>query len=136
MAITDGHVDHPLSALGEGGLATWFIASGEPLTARKRWIAAHLGVAGHVVVDAGAVKALGLGKSLLPAGIVEVAGVFERGDLVAIRSGDGREIARGLSNYSADEARVLAGRNSAAFEALLGYQGREELIHRDDMVLT
>jgi glutamate 5-kinase len=136
MAITTGNIDHPLAALQNGGAATWFLPGAEPLTARKRWIAAHLGVSGHVVVDAGAVKALGLGKSLLPAGIVAVVGAFERGDLVAIRSGDGREIARGLSNYSADEARALAGHNSAAFETLLGYHGRDELIHRDDMVLT
>ncbi len=136
MAITAGNIDHPLAALQNGGLATWFLPGAEPLTARKRWIAAHLTVGGHVVVDAGAVKALGLGKSLLPAGIVAVVGAFERGDLIAIQSADGREIARGLSNYSADEARALAGHNSTAFEALLGYHGRDELIHRDDMVLT
>jgi glutamate 5-kinase len=136
MAITDGHVDHPLSALGEGGLVTWFIASGEPLTARKRWIAAHLAVGGHVTVDAGAARALASGKSLLPAGVTDVSGAFERGDLIVIRDADGREIARGLSNYAAGEARALAGRHSGLSESILGYRGRDELIHRDDLVIT
>jgi glutamate 5-kinase len=106
------------------------------LTARKRWIAAHLSVSGHVVVDDGAVRALESGKSLLPAGVTEVTGEFERGDLIGISTKDGREIARGLSSYTADEARALAGRHSGLSESILGYRGREELIHRDDLVLT
>jgi glutamate 5-kinase len=134
MAITNGHVPHPLLALANGGRATWFAASAEPLTARKRWIAAHLSVAGHVTVDSGAVRALASGKSLLPAGVTETAGSFERGDLISVRGPDGREIARGLSNYAADEARALAGRYSGLSESILGYRGREELIHRDDLV--
>jgi glutamate 5-kinase len=134
MAIADGHVAHPLLALGHGARATWFIASGEPLTARKRWIAAHLAVSGRVFVDAGAARALSSGKSLLPAGVTSVTGHFERGDLVGVSDATGREIARGLSNYSADEARALAGRHSGLSEAILGYRGREELIHRDDLV--
>jgi glutamate 5-kinase len=136
MAITDGHADHPLSALADGARATWFAAKAEPLTARKRWIAAHLTVSGIVTVDAGAARALASGKSLLPAGVTEVSGQFERGDLVAVHNADGREIARGLSNYAADEARALAGRHSGLSEQVLGYRGREELIHRDDLVVT
>jgi glutamate 5-kinase len=135
MAITDGHTRHPLAALLDGARATWFLPSAEPLTARKRWLAAHLSVGGHVVVDDGACRALDSGKSLLPAGIKEVAGQFERGDLIGVRAPDGREIARGLTAYTADEARALAGRHSGLSEAILGYRGREELIHRDDMVL-
>jgi glutamate 5-kinase len=136
MAIADGHVAHPLSALAGGGRATWFIASGEPLSARKRWIAAHLSVGGAVTVDAGAARALASGKSLLPAGVTEVSGGFERGDLIGVHGPDGREIARGLSSYSADEARALAGRRSGLSESILGYRGREELIHRDDLVIS
>jgi glutamate 5-kinase len=136
MAITDGRPAHPLSALADGGRATWFVASAEPLTARKRWIAAHLAVVGQVSVDAGAARALASGKSLLPAGVTLVSGNFERGDLIGVQGPDGREIARGLSNYSGDEARALAGRHSGLSEAILGYRGREELIHRDDLVVT
>jgi glutamate 5-kinase len=136
MAITDGHAPHPLSALLAGARATWFSPSAEPLTARKRWIAAHVSVEGHVVVDDGAVRALASGKSLLPAGVTEVTGQFDRGDLIGVQGKDGREIARGLSNYTADEARSLAGRHSGLSESILGYRGREELIHRDDLVLT
>ncbi|HEX4506574.1 MAG TPA: glutamate 5-kinase [Alphaproteobacteria bacterium] len=136
MAITDGRAGNPLSGLLNGARATWFSPSAELRTARKRWIAAHVSVEGHVIVDDGAVKALASGKSLLPAGVVEVTGDFDRGDLIGVTAGDGREIARGLSNYSADEARALAGRHSGLSESILGYRGREELIHRDDLVLT
>ncbi len=135
MAIADGHIAHPLAALLDGARATWFLPSAEPLTARKRWLAAHLSVTGHVVVDDGARRALDSGKSLLPAGVKDVAGQFERGDLIGVCAVDGREIARGLTAYTADEARALAGRHSGLSEAILGYRGREELIHRDDMVL-
>lgn len=135
MAITNGHGPHPLAALANGARASWFLASAEPLTARKRWIAAHLTVSGHVIVDAGAERALAAGKSLLPAGITEIIGPFERGDLIGVKAQDGREIARGLSNYAADEAQALAGRHSGLSESILGYRGREELIHRDDLVL-
>jgi glutamate 5-kinase len=136
MAIAGGRVRAPFSALRAGALATWFLPAAEPLTARKRWIAAHVAVAGHVVVDAGAARALASGKSLLPAGIVAVAGQFERGDLIGVRLAEGPEIARGLASYGADEARLLVGRQSVEFEPLLGYRGREELIHRDDLVTT
>jgi glutamate 5-kinase len=136
MAIASGRSAHPLAALRDGARATWFLASGEPLTARKRWIAAHVAVSGYVSIDSGASRALASGKSLLPAGVAEVAGQFERGDLIAVRDGDGREIARGLSNYAADEARALAGRHSGLSETILGYRGREELIHRDNLVLN
>ena len=136
MAIASGRDLNPLQALAAGARATWFLPVQEPLTARKRWIAAHVSTSGHLSVDAGAVRALTSGKSLLPAGVTEVAGSFERGDLVGVRGPDGREIARGLVNYSAEEARAIAGKQSSALEALLGYRGREELIHRDDLVVT
>jgi glutamate 5-kinase len=106
------------------------------VTARKTWIAGQLQPAGELHVDDGAVTALGAGKSLLPAGVRGVVGLFSRGDTVAIVGPNGREIARGLAGYDADEARQITGRKSAEIEAVLGYAGRAAMIHRDDMVMT
>ena len=136
MAIARGTVDHPLAALAAGANATWFLPQASPLTARKRWIAGHLAPAGALTLDAGAVAALGKGKSLLPAGIVAVSGGFERGDLVRVLGPDGREIARGLSAYAAADIDRIRGRRSADIAAILGYRGRDEVIHRDDLVMA
>jgi glutamate 5-kinase len=136
MAIASGRLLHPLRALEEGARCTWFQTAMSPRAARKRWIAGTLQPAGCLRVDAGALKALKAGKSLLPAGVVEVLGDFERGDAVTVAGPDGREIARGLSAYAAADARRIAGQNSRDIESLLGYRGREELIHRDDLVVT
>ena len=105
-------------------------------TVRKQWIAGTLKPAGEIYVDAGAAAALRTGKSLLPAGVVRVAGKFERGDALIVRDAEGLEIARGLSAYSSVDAERLQGRKSAEIEALLGFRGRDELIHRDDLVVT
>jgi glutamate 5-kinase len=107
-----------------------------PLTARRQLIATALAPLGSVTVDAGAAKALRANKSLLPAGVTAVDGRFERGDAILVRDEAGREVARGLSAYSAADARRIMGHKSAEIEALLGYRGREELIHRDDLVLS
>ncbi|RMD62920.1 MAG: glutamate 5-kinase [Alphaproteobacteria bacterium] len=136
MAIADGRGLHPLAALDAGGRATWFLSKVEPLTARKRYIAGSLKPTGTVVLDAGAIRALYSGKSLLPAGVTAVEGSFERGDAVIVRAPDGREVARGLIAYSAADARRIIGHKSREIEAILGYRGREELIHRDDLVLS
>ncbi len=136
MAIADGRVMNPLRALDAGGRATWFRSRTTPRTARKHYIAGSLKPAGRVVLDAGALNALRRGKSLLPAGVTAVAGAFERGDAVVVCDAEGREVARGLIAYSADDARRIIGHKSSEIEALLGYRGREELIHRDDLVLT
>jgi glutamate 5-kinase len=136
MAIAPGQAAHPLRALEEGGPCTWFVPKTEPLTQRKRWIAGTLSPAGAVIVDAGAARALGQGKSLLPAGVREVAGEFERGDTIVVRGPDGREIARGLSAYSAADVRRIRGHRSGEIEAILGYRGRDEVIHRDNLVET
>jgi glutamate 5-kinase len=135
MVIADGRRRHPLAALSDGARCTWFLAGVEPLTARKRWIAGSLQPSGRLVVDAGALKALKNGRSLLPAGVTAVDGRFERGDAVVVLDPDGAEVARGLSAYSAEEARLILGRKSSEIEACLGYRGREVLIHRDDLVL-
>lgn len=135
MVIADGRRKHPLAALADGARCTWFLAEVEPLTARKRWIAGSLKPTGRLVVDAGALRALQSGRSLLPAGVTAVEGLFERGDAVVVLGTDGVEVARGLCAYSAQEARLILGHKSSEIEARLGYRGREELIHRDDLVL-
>ncbi|SMF08107.1 glutamate 5-kinase [Tistlia consotensis] len=136
MAIANGRPPHALEALTRGGKATWFLAQIEPRQARKRWIAGALMPCGSLTVDAGAARALAAGKSLLPAGVTAVEGRFERGDPVRVLSPEGRELARGLSAYSAEDAARIAGHKSRDIETLLGYRGREELIHRDDLVLS
>ena len=134
MVIASGKVLHPLAALaGDGG--TWFLARSDPIAARKRWIAGTLEPKGAVIVDKGAAEALASGKSLLPAGVTRVEGSFERGDAVLIRNGDGVEIGRGLAAYDHTEARAVIGRKSSELVEILGYLGRPELIHRDDMAL-
>ncbi len=134
MAIMEGSVPRPLSALAQGAHCTWFLPEGDPQAARKRWIAA-MKPRGEVTVDAGAVEALGHGKSLLPAGVTRVNGRFGRGEPVNILGPDGATLGRGLMRYTAEEARQIAGHRSREIEEILGYPGRAALIHRDDMVL-
>jgi glutamate 5-kinase len=136
MAIANGRPLNPLKALAEGATATWFLPASEPRTARKAWIAGALKPTGELTVDDGAATALGAGRSLLPAGVVKVTGRFERGDLVVVRNRAGAELARGLAAYSAEDAKRIAGHKSREIEALLGYRGRDEMIHRDDLVVT
>ena len=136
MVISNGVDTHPLERLAAGARCTWFVPSASPLTARKRWIVGSLNPVGEIVVDAGAQSALKQGKSLLPAGVVGVRGSFARGDAVIIRSNDGQELGRGLSAYSNADAVRIAGRKSGEITEILGYRGRDELIHRDDLVLT
>lgn len=135
MAIARGTELNPLKALENGARATWFVPSAEPLTARKRWIAGALAPVGTLAIDAGAAAALGRGKSLLPAGVRAVEGDFGRGDPVAVVDLEGRVVAKGLSAYSADDARRIAGHRTEEIEDLLGWRGRTAVIHRDDLVL-
>ncbi|MEM9437994.1 MAG: glutamate 5-kinase [Pseudomonadota bacterium] len=134
MAITLGSRSHPLKALEGGAAATWFVPKDDPAVARKRWISS-MKPRGSLRLDAGAVRALGQGKSLLPAGVTGVAGRFGRGDAVAIEAPDGATIGVGLTRYTSDEAAAIKGHHTQDFAALLGYAGRAALIHRDDMVL-
>jgi glutamate 5-kinase len=136
LCIASGRVAHPLQAVESGGACTWFVAQGAPLAVRKQWIAATLKSAGEVVIDAGAAVALGRGKSLLPAGVVSVRGRFDRGDTIRVIGPDGRELARGLCAYSSEDVKRIRGRKSAEIATLLGYRGRDELIHRDDLVVA
>jgi glutamate 5-kinase len=135
MAIALGHRDRPLSALADGARCTWFLPATGARTARKNWIGGSLQPAGAYVVDAGAARALAAGGSLLPAGVRAVQGAFGQGDAVLVLGLDGARVGQGLSAYDADDASRLAGHRSDEIETLLGWRGRDELIHRDDLVL-
>jgi glutamate 5-kinase len=135
LVIASGRKLHPLRAIAEAGPCTWFLTPANPVTARKKWIGGSLEPKGAIHIDAGAVAALRRGKSLLPAGVVRIEGAFARGDSVVIRGPDGGEVGRGLVAYDREDAQRLVGQNSERIEAILGYRGRSEMVHRDDLVL-
>jgi glutamate 5-kinase len=135
MVIASGRVEHPLSAIEKGARSTWFMTAANPVTARKKWIAGSLEPKGTLTIDAGAVTALRRGNSLLPVGVVRIEGDFARGDAVIIRGPDGVEIARGLCAYDADDAHKIRGRSSSDIDTILGFSGRAEMVHRDDLVV-
>jgi len=135
MIICEGRGMFPLKSLENGGDCTWFIPSGNPQTARKRWISGSLQSLGSVIVDDGAVAALERGRSLLPAGILRIEGTFQRGDAITIMKRDGSEFGRGLIAYSSKDATQIIGHKTGEIEDLLGYRGRDEIIHRDDLVI-
>ena len=134
LCIANGRRTNPLKAVEDGERCTWFVPSATPRAVRKQWIAGTLKPRGRLFIDPGAAAALARGKSLLPAGVGRVAGRFERGDAVSVVAA-GREIARGLAAYSSKDATRIAGRRSSEIAVLLGYSGRDELIHRDDLVM-
>ncbi|HLF58954.1 MAG TPA: glutamate 5-kinase [Alphaproteobacteria bacterium] len=136
MVIALGTGLHALAAAERQGGGTWFLPAATPRSAHKRWIAGTLNPQGSMTVDKGAANALSKGNSLLPAGVTDVEGKFERGDAVIVKSAEGRELGRGLSAYSSGDAKRIMGHKSGEIEELLGYRGREELIHRDDLVLS
>lgn len=136
MVITTGKVMNPLAGIAEGAKVTWFLAKSDPVTAKKRWLAGQLEAVGQIFIDAGAEKALLSGKSLLPAGVTRVEGDFDRGDAVIIRAADGRELGRGLIGYDNAEAARIMGKKSNAIAGIVGYEGPDTLIHRDDMALS
>ncbi len=135
LCIAAGRPRHPIRRLEQGARCTWFRPSATPIAARKQWIAGTLRSAGALTIDPGALRALRAGRSLLPAGVIDARGRFERGDTVSVLTPAGAEVARGIVAYSdSDTARIL-GRKSAEIEGILGFRGRDELIHRDDLVL-
>lgn len=136
MIITSGLRRNPLAAIERGERFTLFRPSRSPVRGYKTWIAGQLEPAGRLTVDAGAVRALMSGKSLLPAGVKLVSGHFSRGDTVAVLSPGGREIARGLVAYDAPDALRIAGLKTGEIDAVLGYQARSAMIHRDDLVVS
>lgn len=136
-AIASGREIDPIIRLAAGEpVGTLLISQTPPLTARKQWLADHLQLAGRLILDAGAVEALRAGKSLLPIGVTAAEGEFERGAAVACISPEGREIARGLSNYGSGEARLIARKATADIENILGYVDEPEIIHRDNLILS
>lgn len=135
MIIASGRLLHPLKAVAEGAPCTLFLSGASPVAARKRWIQGALVPSGKLYIDAGAAAALNSGRSLLPAGVRRVEGSFARGDAVRILAEDGAEIGLGLVAYDAADARKIAGRKSSEIAAILGFSGRDEIIHRDDLVL-
>ena len=136
MIITKGERLNPLLSLEEGAKCTWFRPRGNPQSARKQWIAGTLQPLGTFIVDEGAVTALKNGRSLLPAGVTRIDGTFERGDAIAIATTKGHEIGRGLTAYSSNDARLILGHKTTEILYLLGYRGRDEVIHRDDLVMN
>lgn len=136
VAITKGAEPRPLSRLRSGARATWFLASATPQAAYKAWIGGHLAPRGELVIDAGAAAALRAGKSLLPAGVVEVRGAFEKGDAVRILAAGDGEIARGIARYDAADAIKIKGLQSNAIADALGYAAGAALVHADDLVLS
>jgi glutamate 5-kinase len=135
LCIAKGAEQHPLKRIEDGARCTWFVPSSTPVATRKQWIAGTLKPAGAIAVDDGAVQALMGGKSLLPAGVTRALGRFDRGDTISIVGPDGVEVARGISAYSDGDAARIIGRKSADIEKVLGFRGRDELVHRDDLVL-
>ena len=136
-AIASGREKDVMTRLANGeSVGTLLVAEMQVLNARKQWLADHLQLSGKLLLDAGAIKALADGKSLLPVGVVEVQGEFERGAAVACLSPEGQEVARGLINYSSSDARRIARHSSADIEELLGYVDEPEIIHRDNLTLS
>jgi glutamate 5-kinase len=135
LCIAEGAHQRPLKRIEEGARCTWFVPSSTPMATRKQWIAGTLRPAGAITVDEGAVRALMQGKSLLPAGVTRTVGRFDRGDTVSIVGPDGLEVARGICAYSDGDAARIMGRRSVDIERVLGFRGRDEIVHRDDLVL-
>ncbi len=135
MVIARGDVARPVAALEAGARCTWFVSKATPRAARKQWIAGSLQPRGALTIDAGAEAALAAGRSLLPAGVESVEGEFQRGEAVTVIGAAGGLIGRGLSAYSAADARRIMGHKTGEIERILGYRGRDAIIHRDDLVL-
>jgi glutamate 5-kinase len=135
MCIASGHVRHALRRVETAARCTWFVPHASPGTARKQWIAGTLAPAGALRVDAGALAALLKGRSLLPAGVTAATGRFDRGDTVSVLTAEGAEIARGITAYSDRDVARIRGHKSSAIEGILGFRSRDEIIHRDDLVI-
>jgi len=135
MCIAAGAPRHPLRRIEEGAECPWFVSTATPAAARKQWIAGTLRPAGAITIDAGALRALLEGRSLLPAGVTGTRGRFDRGDTVSVLAADGVEVARGIIAYSDGDAARIMGRKSSEIAEILGFRGRDEMIHRDDLVL-
>ena len=135
LAITNGTIENPVQALFNGRPCTWFNPSKTPLAARKQWIVGTMKPVGSITIDRGAIEALKKGSSLLPAGIKDVQGSFDRGDVIEVKSEDNDKIGIGLAGYSAKDSVAIKGHKSDEIAEILSYSHREEMIHKDDLVL-
>ena len=136
MIICNGQNPGPLARLQTGAKHTLFTAMQSPHTARKQWIAGSLTPKGKICIDDGAMTALEKGRSLLPAGVISVTGQFDRGDLIEVENNAGVVIGHGLSSYSSDDAMLICGHKSNEIKTVLGYHGRDEMIHADNLVIS
>ena len=134
MAIANGNYDDPIKEIIENKKCTWFLPKISKLDARKQWIIGSIAPKGAVIIDQGAVKAIGNGKSLLPAGIKKINGSFEKGDHILVKDQNNTECARGLTSFSSIEIEKIKGSHSKEIKNILGYSSREEIIHKDDLV--
>ncbi len=134
MAIANRNHLNPISKLVKNNICTWFLPKVSRLHAREKWIVSSIGNNGKIYIDDGAVKALENGKSLLPAGIIKIEGKFLKGENILIVDNDGKECARGLTSFSADEINKIKGLKSDQIEKVLGYSSKSEIVHKDDMV--
>ena len=134
MAIANGNYMNPIKKIIENKKCTWFLPKISKLDARKQWIIGSIAPKGEVIIDQGAVKAINNGKSLLPAGVRKISGVFEKGDHILIKDENNKERGRGISSFSSLEIEKIKGSHSSEIKNILGYSSREEIIHKDDLV--
>ncbi len=135
MILAKGFEMNPIKALIDGGKHTLFISKENPLNARKQWIASSLNPSGEIIIDKGAIRALQSGKSLLPAGVIDVIGEFERGDAVEIKDSKMERVGIGITAYSSSDAHMIKGHQSQEIEYIVGFCGRNDLIHANDLVV-
>tara|TARA_Y100000590_G_scaffold317213_1_gene358807 strand:+ start:109 stop:1215 length:1107 start_codon:yes stop_codon:yes gene_type:complete len=134
MAIANGNYKNPIKKILQNKKCTWFLPKVSKLDARKQWIIGSISPRGEVIIDQGAVKAIGNGKSLLPAGVKKINGTFEKGDHILVKDQNNVEFARGLTSFSSKEIEKIKGSHSSKIKNILGYSSREEIIHKDDLV--
>ena len=134
MAIANGNYMNPIKKIIQNKKCTWFLPKISKLDARKQWIIGSIAPKGEVIIDQGAVKAINNGKSLLPAGVQKINGVFEKGDHILIKDESNKERGRGISSFSSLEIEKIKGSHSSEIKNILGYSSREEIIHKDDLV--
>jgi len=134
MAISNGNYNYPLSEIIKNKKCTWFLPKVSKLHARKQWIIGSIAPKGEIIIDEGAINAIRNGKSLLPAGVKKINGIFEKGDHVLVKDQNGNECARGLTSFSSTEVNKIKGSHSSNIKNILGYFDREEVIHKDDLV--
>ena len=128
MVITNGTHENPIKKISENQKCTWFLPKVSKLDARKQWIIGSIAPKGEVIIDEGAAKAINSGKSLLPAGVKKVNGLFKKGDHILVKDQNNNECARGLTSFSSIEIEKIKGSHSSKIKNILGYSSREEIL--------